>query len=341
LTTFAHEQPDRVPLWLGSSPEFWGKLKKHTGLEDDESLRERVGDDLRRVSTRYVGPEEALSDGATYRSVFGVERHGYGYGQPLTYPPLAAAVVQEVHDYPWPEPEWMDVSSIRGEAAAWHEEYAILGGDWSPFWHDAIDLLGMENLYLRMFDEPQVVDAVLQHLVDYYAAVSERIFEAAADLIDIFFIGNDFGGQRGPLMGPQQFDRFMMPHLRRLIDLGHRYELKVQLHCCGGFRPLLPMMIEAGLDAVHAIQPSCGGMDLRPLKEDFGDRIVFNGAIDSHAVLIDGTPDSVRAATREALDIMMPGGGYVAGPSHDYVLEETPAENVLAMCDVVRELGRY
>jgi len=192
-----------------------------------------------------------------------------------------------------------------------------------------------------MFDEPQVVDAVLQHLVDYYAAVSERIFEAAADLIDIFFIGNDFGGQRGPLMGPQQFGRFMMPHLKRLIDLGHRYGLKVQLHSCGGFRPLLPMMIEAGLDAVHAIQPSCGGMDLRLLKEDFGDRIVFNGAIDSHAVLIDGTPESVRAATKEALSIMMPGGGYVAGASHDYVLEETPAENVLAMCDVVRELGRY
>jgi len=173
------------------------------------------------------------------------------------------------------------------------------------------------------------------------AAVSERIFDAAGDVIDIFFIGNDFGGQQAPLMGPDQFRRFMLPHLERLIDLGHRFGLKVQLHCCGGFRPLIPMMIEAGLDAVHAIPPSCGGMDLSALKADFGHQIVFNGAIDSHPVLIDGTPELVRQATREALEIMMPGGGYIAGPSHDYVLEETPAENVLAMVDTVRELGAY
>ena len=123
---------------------------------------------------------------------------------------------------------------IRGEALAWNRQYAILGGDWSPFWHDAIDLLGMENLYFKMCDEPELVDAVFGHVVDFYAAVSQRIFDAAADAIDVFFIGNDFGGQTGPLLGPRQFERFVLPHLRRLIDLGHAYGLKVQLHCCGG-----------------------------------------------------------------------------------------------------------
>ncbi len=330
-----------MPVWLGSSPEFWEKLKKHTGIDDDEGLRKRIGDDFRRVAAQYVGPEQELSAEATFRSVFGIERHGYGYGQPLTRPPLAEATLPQTHDYPWPDPDWMDVSGIRAQAAAWHGEYAILGGDWSPFWHDAIDLIGMERLCMRMFDEPEAVDAVLQHIVDFYAAVSERIFEAAGDVIDIFFIGNDFGAQQGPLIGPRQFERFMLPHLKRLIDLGHRHALKVQLHCCGGFRPLIPMLIQAGLDAVHAIQPGCGGMDLRSLKAEFGDQIVFNGAIDSHSVLIDGAPESVRQATREVLEIMMPGGGYVAGASHDYVLEETPAENVLAMFDAVREFGVY
>ena len=101
------------------------------------------------------------------------------------------------------------------------------------------------------------------------------------------------------------------------------------------------MMIQAGLDAVHAVQPSCLGMDLAKLKAEFGRQIVFNGAIDSHHVLIRGTPDSVRATTRDVLRIMMPGGGYVAGASHDYILEETPVENVLAMSDAVREFGVY
>jgi uroporphyrinogen decarboxylase len=281
-----------------------------------------------------------LSPGSTYATPFGVQRRGIGYGQPVSHP-LAQASLQDVHDYPWPDPSWVDVSSLRDEAAAYDGRYAILGGDWSPYWHDAIDLLGMENLLLKMYDEPPLVDALLQHIVDYYLAASQRIFDAAADKIDIFFIGNDFGSQTGPLVSEALFRRFLLPQLRRFIDLGHAYQLKVMLHCCGGYAPLVPAMIEAGLDAVHAVQPSCRGMDLTALKGNFGHKIVFNGAIDSHHVLIDGTPQSVTSATRNVLDIMKPGGGYIAGASHDAILEETPVENVLAMFDTVMEFGQY
>ena len=78
-------------------------------------------------------------------------------------------------------------------------------------------------------------------------------------------------------------------------------------------------------------------MDLSTLKADFGDKILFNGAIDSHHVLIEGTPESVRQSTRDVLKIMTPGGGYVAGASHDWVLEETPVANMVAMADTVME----
>jgi len=339
LTAFAHEEPDRVPAWCGASVEFWGKAKRELGL-DDEGLLVRFGDDFRRVFARYAGPEFPLSEGATYRTVFGVDRHGMGYGQPMSHP-LANATLSEVHDYAWPDPVWMDVSAIRDEAARYGSQYAILGGDWSPFWHDAIDLFGMENLLIQMYEAPDRVDALFQHLVDYYAAVSTRIFEAAADVIDIFFIGNDFGSQTGPLLGEKLFRRFILPHLQRLADLGHGYGLKVMLHCCGGFAQLIPAMIEIGLDGLHTIQPSCRGMDLPRLKADFGKKIVFNGAIDSHHVLIKGTPDFVKAETRRVLDIMKPGGGYVAGASHDTILEETPVENVLAMFDTIHEYGVY
>jgi uroporphyrinogen-III decarboxylase len=82
-------------------------------------------------------------------------------------------------------------------------------------------------------------------------------------------------------------------------------------------------------------------MDVRELKKNFGQKIVFNGAIDSHHVLISGTPDFVREQTRLTLDIMKPGGGYIAGASHDYILPETPVENILAMFDEILEYGRY
>jgi uroporphyrinogen decarboxylase len=328
-----------VPAWCGASLEFWNKAKSQLDL-DDEGLCVRFGDDFRRVFARYAGPAFKLSPGATCRTPFGIERHGIGYGQPTSHP-LAEASLKQIHDFPWPDPAWMDVSHIRQEAMRYDHQYAILGGDWSPFFHDAIDMMGMEGLYMKMYDQPELVDALMGHMVNYYAGVSRRIFDAAGDAIDIFFIGNDLGSQSGPLLGPELFGRFVLPHLRRLIDLGHSYGLKAMLHCCGGVAPLIPRMIEAGLDGLHAVQPSCRGMDLARLKEDFGSKILFNGAIDSHHVLIKGDPKSVRAATRDVLRVMMPGGGYVAGASHDWILGETPIENIVAMFDAIREYGKY
>ncbi len=339
LTAFAHEEPDRVPAWCGASEEFWAKARRELDL-DDEGLRRRLGDDFRRVFARYAGPEVALSPGATSRTPFGIQRTGFGYGQPTAHP-LAHATLDAIEGYAWPEPAWMDVSQIRAEAARYDGQYAILGGAWSPFWHDLIDLMGMERMYLTMSDQPELIDAILARVVDYYAAVSRRIFDAAADVIDVFFIGNDFGSQRGPLLSEAMFRRFLLPHLARLVDLGHAYRLKVMLHCCGGFAPLIPAMIEIGLDGLHALQPCCADMDPRRLKKQFGHRILLNGAIDSHHVLIKGTPDVVRQKTHETLRIMMPGGGYVAGASHDTILEETPLENVLAMFDTIRRCGTY
>jgi len=340
LTVFDHQQPDRVPGWCGASVEFWEKAKMELNL-DDEGLRLRFRDDFRRIFSEYAGPEFPMEHkNATYRTVFGIEREGYGYGQPLTHP-LAEATLKDVHDYPWPEPAWMDVSKIKAAAEAYNGEFAILGGDWSPFWHDAIDLIGMESLYIKMYTEPEVVDAILEHMVDYYFEVSKRIFDAAADAIDIFFMGNDFGSQTGPLMSPEMFERFMVPHLKRLSDLGHSYNLKTQMHCCGGVYELIPSMIEAGIDGLHAVQSSCGGMDLGRLKAEFGDKLVFNGAIDSHHTLMEKDPAGVKEDTRKVLATMMPGGGYIAGASHDTILEETSVENVLAMFEAIHEYGVY
>ena len=304
-----------------------------------------MGDDFRRVTTRYAGPQERspyanLPPGVTFRSPFKILRHGYEGGQPISHPLEHATTADEINNYDWPDPEWVDVSHIRAEASAFHNRYAILGGEWSPFWHDAIDLMGMDTLMLCMYDSPAIVDALFERLLDYYAAVSQRIFDAAADVIDIFFIGNDFGSQTGPLLGEGLFRRFLIPHLKRLIDLGHDYRLKVLLHCCGGFAPLIPALIETGLDGLQALQPNCRGMEPAGLKAAFGSQLVLMGAINTQ-LLIDGTPQAAAAETRRVLEIMKPGSGYVACPSHDYVLGETPVENILALYETVREHGWY
>ena len=345
LTTFDHQEPDRVPVWLGASPGFRKKACEYLHLPNDESLNVYVGDDFRRVVSRFAGPEQAgpyhqLPPGATYRSPFGILRHGYEGGQPMSHPLQNATTLDEIHGYSWPDPLWIDVSHIRAEAVPFARHFAILGGEWSPFWHDAIDLMGMDTLMLNMFDAPELVDALLERIVDFYFAVSQRTFDTAADVIDIFFIGNDFGSKNGPLLGDALFRRFLLPQLKRLFDLGHDYGLRVLLHCCGGFAPLIPAMVEAGLDGLQALQPYCRGMEPAKLKAAFGDKLTLMGAIDSQ-LIIERTPADVRAETRRILEIMKPGGGYVASPSHDYVLVETPVENLLALYEAVRDYGEY
>lgn len=343
LLTFSHKEADRVPVWCGSSPEFLEKAMKVLDLKDEESVYQRFGDDFRRVFTKYVESSDDFAPEPTKiiaPSTFGIARHGYGYGLSINHP-LSSATLEEIHSYPWPDPSTQSAKNIRKDAQKWLGEYAILGGDWSPFWHDAIDLMGMENLMINMYEDPMLVDALLMHIVDYYYGVNQIIFEECADIIDIFFIGNDFGSQTGPLIGIELFNRFIVPHLKRLTDLAHNYNLKVMLHCCGGIDPLIPTLIESGIDALQALQPDAFGMDPMHLKEKYGDKIVFNGCIDSHHALIAGTPEYTIEITKKIIDIMKPGGGFIVSPSHDYLLEETSVENVIAMYDTALSYGKY
>lgn len=336
IRAFAFRESDKVPAWCGASPEFMMKSMQALNT-DEEGVRRRFGDDFRRILGVYKEPGYKVSEGVTWKSPFGVERTGIGYGQPVSHPLKGATTVKQILDYPWPDPSWVDVSNIKNDADKYNREFAILAGDWSPYWHDAIDLLGMEELYIKMYTYPDVVHKLMDQIIGYYYKVSENIFEAAGNSIDIFFIGNDFGCQTGPLMGADLFEEFLIPPLKKLIDLGHRFGHKTMLHCCGSISILLPSMIKAGLDGIHALQPDCYGMNLYELKKNFGTKILLNGGIDSRNVLINGDPDFVRAETKKVLDIMAPGGGYIAGASHDYILGETPFENVLAMFDTITE----
>lgn len=335
MAVFDGRLPDRVPMWCGMSPEFMAKTKAVLGLSSDEDVYVRFHDDFRRTFAEYAGPALPADT-----SVFGVARHGYGYGQPINSP-LADASLEEIESYPWPDPDDMDISVIREQAAQWGGRYAVMGGMWSPFFHDAIDLLGMENMMILMYEEPERVHAVIDHIVGYYDAINRRIFSAMGDVLDIFFFGNDFGSQHGPLLGEKLFNEFMTPSIRRLCATAHEFGLRTMLHCCGSFRILMPAMIDAGVEAFQSLQPITDDMLPENLKSSLGDKVVFNGCVDSVRVLIRGDRDLARDETRRVLNIMKPGGRYILSASHDYILEETPVENVTQMFDTCLEEGVY
>jgi uroporphyrinogen decarboxylase len=144
--------------------------------------------------------------------------------------------------------------------------------------------------------------------------------------------------QNGPQMSRAMYREFFKPRHGRLWRRAKELaNVKVMLHCCGGIRPLLPDLIEAGLDATNPVQISCAGMDPRELKAEFGDRLtLWGGGCDTRFILPQATPDEIRRHVREQLQILGPGGGFVFQQVHNILANVRP-ENVIAMFDAVRE----
>jgi uroporphyrinogen decarboxylase len=118
-------------------------------------------------------------------------------------------------------------------------------------------------------------------------------------------------------------------------------DVKVQLHCCGGVRPILGDLAEAGLDAINPVQISCDGMEAGGLKTDFGDKLTFwGGGCDTRFILANATPGEIREHVRRQMEILKPRGGFVFQQVHN-ILADVPPENVIAMLDAAREFGTY
>ncbi|MBI5835212.1 MAG: uroporphyrinogen-III decarboxylase [Armatimonadetes bacterium] len=335
LTAFDHREPDRVPLWYGASDGLTARLRAHCGCADDEALQDRLHIDFRRVHGRYIGPDLGRT------TIWGVERDGAYYGMPTSHPLAGVTTVEEVAAYPlWPSPDWFDWSGLRAQCEAWRE-YAVIGGPWVVVFTDATELVGMAEFFEKMYTHPEVMQAVLDRVADFYYELATRCFEAAADAFEIFFFGDDFGTQESLIISPKAWREFCKPNIRRFVELGHQADLEVMFHSCGAVTSILDDLVDLGLDALNPIQPAAKGMDLARLKADYGAHLTFHGALDHQHILPFGTPDEVRAEVRRVLDIMAPGGGFCLAPSHDLLLDEFPPENIVAMYDEAAEYGRY
>lgn len=330
LAAFNHTKGLGLPRWLGASREFITKACIELNM-DEEQFRLRIGDDL-----RWIDPDP-IGQGGLGIDAFGIERRGAGYGQAMNHPLRESPTIGQLRDYPWPDPEKEDTRGIRERIASLADNFAISGGSWSPFWHDAVDLVGMETLACLMYDDPVFVETMLGRIVDYYVNLNTRIFEEAGDLIDMVFIRNDFGTQTGPLMSVEHFERFISPCIRSLVEVAHRFDIKLMFHSSGGIRPLLPALTATGIDALHALQPDCPGMQGGAIKKEFGRHLVLSGGIDARGILLRGTPAEVRTSVLDTLRILSPGGGYLAAPSVDAITEDTPVANILAMYDAITE----
>ncbi len=201
-------------------------------------------------------------------------------------------------------------------------------------------LYRIDRFLMLLAGDPDRAHAFLDRLVEIHLANLETFLGAVGDSIDVVLFGDDLGMQNGPQMSTAMYEEFFKPRHARLWRRAKELaDVKVMLHCCGGVRPLLSHLIEAGLDAINPVQISCAGMDAAGLKRDFGDRLtLWGGGCDTHHVLPLATPDEVREHVRRQIAILQPGGGFVFQQVHN-ILADVPPENVIAMFEAAGGMG--
>jgi uroporphyrinogen decarboxylase len=268
-------------------------------------------------------------------SIWGIETErvpyldGLGVYEEAVNPPLASVTSpNEIRAYEWPNAGDWDYSHLKSECEEWRD-YPIVGASYEPFYLYC-RLRGMSLALQDLIENPELVEVAMEIIFDIHADVVSRVIDVAGESVDFIYVAEDLGTQNSLLMSPSCFRRSIKLWLHRMIELVHSLGKWAFHHDDGAIRPLLPDLVEIGIDVLNPIQWRCKGMDRESLARDFGAHVVFHGAVDNQYVLPFGSPADVAEQVKENLRIFGDGKGYIVAPCHNLQVN-TPTENVLAL----------
>ena len=338
LAVLAGERPDRMPTDIWATQEAIVKLLGYLKLSSPEdAYRQLHIDNPVSVEPRYVGPP--LPKG---QDVYGcrfkrIEYEGGVYDECVSHPLADCNSVAEIEaTYTWPTADWYDYSSLP-DMVERSPEHPIMGGGSEPFLTYK-ELRGYQQAYMDLALNPDIVHYCLDRLFEFCYEKTSRIYEQVPGKIDLTFVSEDLGSQEGLLISREHVLEFLLPHMRRMMELAHQAGAYVFHHSDGAVSEVIPDMIEAGIDILNPIQWRCKGMDREMLKARFGDRLVFHGAMDNQETLVFGDVEDVRREVAENIRILGEGGGYILAPCHN-IQAVSPPENIVAMYEEAYRLG--
>jgi uroporphyrinogen decarboxylase len=353
----SHEEPDRVPMMMSANPWVVENLKRQLGVQTGRDLLKTLGIDVfdmrgidykGAVGPRFVGPSELGIPGDWCGDVLLL----FGYHEVVTETPFGKAYasgnpslaacnsVDDLRAFPWPEADWFDYSTLRRDLEPWAEEFAIAATGASVFQHATL-YRGFERLLLEMATDPELASFIIDQVSGFYYDYFRRIFEEAGDLIDIFRLADDIGGQQNLLISPRMLTGYLSPWIRKLADLAHQYGIRVMFHTDGNVRKVIPDLIDWGVDILDPVQPEVPSMNALELKKEFGDRLSFSGGVSAQEILPRGSTEDVVAEVKRVIKQLGSGGGYLLSPGHPSLQGDIPVENIIAMYQAGREFGGY
>lgn len=352
ITALNIQKPDRVPLYIhGINEAPIIGIGKHItdGLPEPKQFHEmNDSEKMKLIDTLFLIHETFGVDGFTSFDI-GHEieinerdvtddwhviyrRNPHGLPVPVGHP------VKDTNDldhYRAPEPNREHLlllelgrDRFKGDVAL----FWMMRGTFVRSWR----LIGMENYMIKLYQDPEFIHRVAAIVSEYSLKKVELLVETG---LDVLIVEDDIAATNNLLISPKHFKEFINPYNRKLVDRAHALGLKVIRHSDGNLWSIMDDLIETGYDGLNPLEPQAG-MDLKKVKDAYGDKICLLGNIDCKELLPYGTPRQVEDAVKHAIDVAAPGGGYIVCSSNSLHPEVNP-ENCIAMFEATKRYGRY
>ncbi len=337
LAVLNRQQPDRVPMDYWGTSETTDALCRHLGCDFDTACKRLHIDLPLTVGGAYVGPEPDEGSDA-----FGIRTQPVAYGtgiyNEIIYSPLARydSVEAIEAEYIWPSPDWWDYTHLPKQVAG-QEHRIVRGGGSEPFLAYK-NLRGEEQAFMDLLIHPEIVHYCLDKLFNLAYESTRRIFETIPGVVSITYVAEDLGGQTSLLYSKEQIHEFLLPRMKRMMDLTRQHSSFVFTHTDGAVREIIPDLIAIGAHVLNPVQWRCPGMGREELKADFGGALIFHGGVDNQQTLPFGSEDDVRQEVLDNLRILGADGGYILAPCHN-IQPVTRPENIVAMYETGYEAG--
>jgi len=330
----ARKPVDRVPIFMWFHPDTAIHLGQLLEIPL-ELVGDAMGNDVKQTWVNNNYAMEGIThenQGDWHVDFWGIKWvKGGAYNQIGTFP-LENASRQEILEYKFPVQQMEELLSQMNPILR-DADTAFIGCDVSPCVFEMYNRLrGMENAMIDLLSDPDLAFEMHGRCADFAIQLAEKACDRFP--LDWLWTGDDVASQQSMLMSPKTWRELIQPHLQRVIDVGKSRNLWVAYHCCGSLYPIIPDLIDMGVDVLNPVQCNCPNMDPIELKKEFGKQLAFMGGVDNMHVLPYGTADDVRRATAKLLEAMTAnGGGYILAASHT-IPPETPDENIFAMYEV-------
>ncbi|MBI2841827.1 MAG: hypothetical protein HYX78_00335 [Armatimonadetes bacterium] len=338
---------DRVPCDMWAEPEVFAALRAELCVDTDEDVLKCLQIDMRWIVPDYIGPQNPeYPDGST-ADPFGIRRrcvnYGRGHYQEIAYHPLAnAGSVSDILNHDWPDPAKWDYAGMRTKVAhadACGEVWIGIGS--GSFFERAWSMRGMENFLMDLAVDTEMACVLMDRLGEFYLEHTERMLQAVDGRADMLYTADDIGAQRGLIISLDMWRKHVMPRQAAFNDhFKRKYGVKIFYHSCGAIEPLIPYLIDIGVDILNPLQFSAEGMNPNDIKAKYGDKLTFHGGIDVQTTLAHGSLEDVRAEVKERLGVLGEGGGYILAPAHN-IQVDTSVEKILAMYELAQGMNAH